>query len=66
VALVAAARPLPAALNGHVRMRVGSVALRRLRRALGRRNAMVARVRIVAVGPTGRRNVVTRTYSVAR
>ena len=36
VALVAAARPLPAALTGHVRLRVGSAALRRLRRALGR------------------------------
>jgi tripartite motif-containing protein 71 len=66
VALVAAARPLPAALSGHVRLRVGSAALRRLRRALGRHSAMLARVHIVAVGPTGRRIAITRTYSVTR
>jgi hypothetical protein len=66
VALVAAARRLPAALSGHVRLRIGAAALRRLRRALGPHSAMVARVRILAVGPTGRRTVVTRTYAVAR
>jgi hypothetical protein len=66
VALVASARPLGAALTGHVRLRVSSLALRRLRRVLGRHNAMLARVHIVAVGPTGRRRVLTRTYSVAR
>src|SRR4029077_7761980 len=66
VALVAAARPLPPALTGHVRLRVSSSALRRLRRTLGRHTAMVAVVRILAVGPTGRRTVLTRTYSVTR
>jgi hypothetical protein len=66
VALVAAARQLPAAASGHVRLRVGAAALRRLRRALGPHSAMVARVRILAVGPTGRRTAITRTYAVAR
>jgi hypothetical protein len=66
VALVAAARPLPTALTGHVRLRVGAGALARLRRALGPHTAMVARVHIVAVGPTGRRTVLTRIYAVAR
>ncbi|MGA8365303.1 MAG: hypothetical protein WB709_12400, partial [Solirubrobacteraceae bacterium] len=66
VALVAAIRPLPATLTGHVRLRVGSAALRRLRHTLGRHTAMLAHVHIVAVGPTGRRTVITRTYSVAR
>jgi sugar lactone lactonase YvrE len=66
VALLASSRPLGAALTGHVRLRVGPGALRHLRRALGRRRAMLARVRILAIGPTGRRTVVTRTYAVAR
>jgi hypothetical protein len=66
VRLVALARSLPAALTGHVRLRVGSAALRRLRSALGRHRVMTARVRIVAVGPTGRVTTVTRTYTVTR
>ena len=40
VALVAAIRPLPATLTGHVRLRVGSAALHRLRRTLGRHLAL--------------------------
>jgi tripartite motif-containing protein 71 len=66
VALIAVARPLPAKLSGHVRLRVDPSALRRLRRALGRHTAMVATVRIVAVGPTGLRTTLTRSYSVTR
>jgi hypothetical protein len=49
-----------------VRLRIGNASLSRLRRALGRHTAMVARVRIVAVGPTGRRTVLTRSYAVTR
>jgi tripartite motif-containing protein 71 len=64
--LVALARSLPAALPGHVRLRVGSTALARLRSELGRHRLMTARVRIVAVGPTGRRTTVNRSYIVAR
>ncbi len=66
VKLIAVARPLPRALAGHVRLRVGALALRRLRSALGKHRAMTARVRILAAGPTGRRTTATRTYSVAR
>jgi hypothetical protein len=51
---------------GQVRLRVGPAALRRLRRALGRRTGMTARVQIVAAGPTGRRTSLVRTYAVAR
>jgi tripartite motif-containing protein 71 len=66
VGLIAAARPLPRGLAGHVRLRIGTVALRRLRRALGRQRALTARVRILAVGPTGRRTFLTRSYAVSR
>jgi hypothetical protein len=66
VKLVAAARSLPRALAGHVRLRVSHSALRRLQHALGRRTAITARVRIVAAGPTGRRTTTTRTYAVRR
>jgi hypothetical protein len=37
-----------------------------MQRALGRRAAITARVRIVAAGPTGRRTTTTRTYAVRR
>ncbi len=66
VKLLAAARSLPRALTGHVRLRLAPTALSRLRRALGRRAGITARVRIVAAGPTGRRAATTRTYSVRR
>ncbi len=66
VPLIAAARSLPPALTGHVRLRVGPSALRRLRRALGRRRKLTARVSIIAAGPTGLRTAVTRTYLVSR
>jgi tripartite motif-containing protein 71 len=66
VALIAAARALPPALSGHVRLRVSAAALARLRRALGRKRVMTARVSIIAAGPTGRRTIVTRTYAVSR
>ncbi len=66
VALVAAARPLQRARAGAVSLRVGPRSLARLRRALGRRRAMTARVTIVAEGPTGRRTTVNRTFVVSR
>ena len=64
--LIAAARSLPRVLAGHVRLRVAAAALRRLRKALGRRAALRANVSIIAAGPTGRRTTVTRTYVVER
>ena len=44
VALVAAAQALPRATAVHVRLRVGPLGLRRLRKALGRSSSMTARV----------------------
>jgi hypothetical protein len=66
VPLIAASRALPPALSAHLRLRVGPVALRRLRRALGRRRTLIARVSVLAAGPTGRRTTITRTYLVSR
>jgi DNA-binding beta-propeller fold protein YncE len=66
VALIAAARALAPALTGHVRLRISAPAVRRLRRSLGSRRTMTARVSIVAAGPTGRRTFLTRTYTVRR
>jgi DNA-binding beta-propeller fold protein YncE len=66
VKLIAAVRVLPRALAAHLRLRVGPVALRRLRKVLGRRGAMTAHIRIIAAGPTGRRTTVARTYAVER
>jgi DNA-binding beta-propeller fold protein YncE len=66
VALVAAARPLAREATTDVQLRVGPLGLARLRRALGRKTSMIARVRIVAAGPTGRRTTVNRIYSVRR
>jgi DNA-binding beta-propeller fold protein YncE len=66
VPLVAVARSLPKATSGYARLRVGPKSLRRLHRTLGRRKGMIARVRIVAAGPTGRRTTITRTYAVRR
>ena len=66
VALVAAARALPRTISAHVRLRVGPSAVRRLQRALGRHASLIARVRIVAAGPTGRRTTINRIYEVRR
>ncbi|HEY4426910.1 MAG TPA: 6-bladed beta-propeller [Solirubrobacteraceae bacterium] len=66
VALIADARSLLPARTTHVRLRVGPGALRRLRRALGRRRTLIATVSVVAAGPTGRRALSTRTYRVGR
>ncbi len=65
-ALIATARPLPPKRPGHVRLRVRPSTLSRLRRALGRRAAMTAVVHVLAVGPTGLRASVTRSYQVTR
>jgi tripartite motif-containing protein 71 len=66
VALVAAVRALPRARTVHVQLRLGPRGLRHLRKALGRRSSMTARVRVLAAGPTGRRTTVNRIYSVRR
>src|SRR5438552_6758163 len=66
VRLIPLARNLPRAVPGHVRLRLGPAALRRLRRALGRRSGMSASVKIVAAGPTGRRTTLVRRYDVRR
>ncbi len=66
VALIAAARGLPVARSGHVRLRVGPAGLRRLRRELGRHTAMRASVTIVAAGLTGRRTTVSKSFIVSR
>lgn len=66
VALTATARGLPAARPGHVRLRIGPIGLRILRRQLARHTAMRARVKILAAGPTGRRTTIFRTYPVRR
>jgi len=64
--LLAVARGLPAAVAGHVRLRIGPVALRRLRSELGPHRQMKARVTIVAAGPTGLRTTLTHSYTVSR
>ncbi len=66
VRLPAVARGLPAARTGHVVLRLGAAGLRRLRRELGSRRGLRAQVTIVAVGPTGRRTVLRRSYLVTR
>jgi hypothetical protein len=64
--LIPAARPLPHARARYLRLRVGVVALSGLRKALGHHRGMLARVTIVAAGPTGRRTTAHRTYAVGR
>jgi len=66
VRLLAVARGLPAARTGHVRLRVSRAGVARLRAALGRRRGLRASIKIVAVGPTGRRTTVRRSYLVTR
>jgi tripartite motif-containing protein 71 len=66
VRLIAAARGLPPAVAGHVRLLVGPGALRRLRAELGRHRGMLARVTIVAAGPTGLRTTLKRSYLLTR
>jgi DNA-binding beta-propeller fold protein YncE len=66
VALISAARGLPAKVTGHVRLLVDPTAVRRLRKELGARRTMRARVTIVAAGPTGLRTTLTRSFVVSR
>lgn len=66
VALLSASRALPPALTGHLRLRLGARALARLRRELGSRRLMVARVTVIAAGPTGLRATSVRRYTVGR
>src|SRR5205823_11157110 len=60
VRLIPLARSLPRAVPGHVRLRVGPSALRRLRRGLGRRSGLFASVKIVEDGANGRSNALVR------
>ena len=66
VRLIAIARPLAPAHAALLRVRVSRTALRALQRALGRHRGMLARVAIVAAGPTGLRTTVYRTFAVTR
>jgi hypothetical protein len=66
VPLIAAARALPRAQPGQVRLLLGPTALRRLRRELGRRRSLTAYVHLSAVGPTGRRTTAVRIFAVQR
>jgi len=66
VRLIAAARGLPPALAGHVRLRLSRTGLRRLRAALGASRAMQAHVSILAVGETGRRASLAVNFTVGR
>ena len=66
VRLIPVAGPLAPAHAGLLRLRVGRAALRALQRALGHHRGMLARVTLVAAGPTGRRTTVHRTYTVTR
>jgi hypothetical protein len=66
VKLIAAASALPSGRAAHITLRVSPAALGRLRRALGHSSRMTAQVHIIAAGPTGRRTILARTYSVAR
>ena len=56
--LISVAAPLAPAHAGLLRVRVSRAALRALQRALGQHSGMLARVTIVAAGPTGRRTTV--------
>ena len=64
--LLAVARGLPAAVAGHVRLRIGPLALRHLRQELGPHRQLIARITIVAAGATGLRTILTRSYTVSR
>jgi tripartite motif-containing protein 71 len=67
IGLIAVAKPLPAARVGHIHLRIANSALKRLRLALGHRHVgLIARVAIVAAGPTGRRTTLYKTYAVHR
>ncbi len=66
VKLISAATTLAPKRVGKLRVRLGRSALRTLQRALGHRKGMLARVTIVAAGPTGLRSTVHRTYAVTR
>jgi DNA-binding beta-propeller fold protein YncE len=59
-----ATRPLPAKAAGHVRLRLSKTSLRELQPAVGASGAMSVTVHILAVGPTGLRSSLTRTYAV--
>jgi hypothetical protein len=49
-----------------MRLRIGPHTLRRLRRELGRHRQLKAHLSVIAAGPTGRRTVLSRSYTVTR
>jgi DNA-binding beta-propeller fold protein YncE len=59
-------RELPKGRAGRLELALRGSAARRLAGQLGGRRLMTARVRILAVGPTGLRSTLTRTFRVAR
>ncbi len=66
VRLISVAAPLAPKHARLLRVRVGRAALRALQRALGKHRGMLARVTVVAAGPTGRRATAAKTYAVTR
>ena len=67
VSLVASSRSLPLIYPGHVRLRLTRSHLSILRKALGAHHkGMVAVVKILATGPTGKQTKLTKTYAVRR
>jgi DNA-binding beta-propeller fold protein YncE len=66
VALVALARQLGVARTTQVRMRLAPSALARLRHTLGHHTGLIARLTVVAAGPTGRRITLHRSYDLRR
>ena len=64
--VVSVARALPAAQTAHLRLLIGPHTLRRLRLELGRHRRLRATVTVVAVGLTGRRTTLSRTYHLIR
>jgi tripartite motif-containing protein 71 len=66
VRLISVAAPLAPRHARLLRVRVSRTALRALQRALGRHRGMLARVTVIAAGPTGRRVRSVKSYAVTR
>ncbi len=66
VLLAGVARPLAAGRTGLVRLRLGARGLAVLRHRLAGRRGLLAHVTILAIGETGRRTIVLRTFLVTR
>jgi DNA-binding beta-propeller fold protein YncE len=66
VALISVSRSLPASATGHVRLRLRAGLLARLQRQLRHKRGLIATIRVLAVGPTGRRTTVAERYLLTR